>query len=112
MLTGQGSGWQRLLAVACLGGALMTGIAVTPSSAREEKARSHTVYVCVKVAQVWLRPGHHSIGMVLRGDRFTITRYSPTKRWAYGVGVREGTEQQGWVRHSALCRHKPASARD
>jgi hypothetical protein len=105
------NGWQRLLVAACIGAALAAGAVCGRASARQPPARAHTVYVCAKVSQIWRTPGHHPVGIVVRRDRFTITRYSPSRRWAFGVRHRPG-HTRGWVRRSALCRHKPAPTPD
>ena len=85
-------------------GALVGGTLGPPASGLA--AVGTDVYVCVKAAQVYRTPGHHPVGIVTRGDRFTASRYSPSKRWAYGVRHRPG-HTEGWVRHSALWRSRP-----
>jgi hypothetical protein len=71
-------------------------------------APRHVVYGC-QVSQLWLTPGHHPIGVLFRGARFEVMRYSPSRRWAEGMigwpGARH--RQRGWVRISGLCRQRP-----
>jgi hypothetical protein len=93
-----------LIACWCICGALAGGALGSPAS--ERAAVGTDVYVCVKVAQVYRTPGLHPVGIVTRGDRFTVSRYSPSKRWAYGLRHRPG-HTKGWVRRSALCRTRP-----
>jgi hypothetical protein len=99
-------GLSPVIARWCICGALIGGVLGSPGSGIA--AVPTDVYVCVKVAQVYRTPGHHPVGIVTRGDRFTVSRYSATKRWAYGLRHRPG-HTKGWVRHSALCRTRPGA---
>lgn len=71
-------------------------------------ARADLVYGC-QVAQVYMTPGHHPVGLIVRGRPFYVTRYSPSRRWALGDTGRPGQRfrSHGWVRRSALCRTRP-----
>jgi hypothetical protein len=69
---------------------------------------AHLVYGC-RVAQIWMTPGHHPVGLITPGKPFYVTRYSPSRRWALGDTGRPGQRLRthGWVRRSALCRTPP-----
>jgi hypothetical protein len=69
---------------------------------------AHLVYGC-RVAQIWMTPGHHPVGLITPGKPFYVTRYSPSRRWALGDTGRPGQRLRthGWIRRSALCRTPP-----
>jgi hypothetical protein len=66
------------------------------------------VYGC-QVSMLWRVPGHHPIGFLVPGARFEVKGYSPSRRWAEGMTGSPGARhrQEGWVRISGLCRHRP-----
>jgi hypothetical protein len=91
--------------------ALTTGAGLAEASPRaSERAsvRPHVVYGC-KIGQIWRTPGHHPVGLIVRGTAFRVVRYTPSKRWALGIARPASTkfQQHGWVRTSALCRTRP-----
>jgi hypothetical protein len=87
-----------LHSLAGLAAAAVLGASAAPAPLR------HVVYGC-KYSPIWRTPGHRILDFVREGQRFEVIRYSPSRRWAFGIaspGAR--LESHGWVRRSALCR--------
>jgi hypothetical protein len=94
--------WAAGLAAAAL---LATGAGL---SAASPAPPSHLVYGC-RFARIWKTPGHHPVGFISRRERFYVTRYSSSRRWALGTTGSPGSRlrSHGWVRHGNLCRKRP-----
>jgi hypothetical protein len=86
-----------------------TAMAATPAaSVAGPPPPAHVAYGC-RFARIWRTPGHHPVGLISLRERFYVTRYSPSRRWALGTSGPPGSRLRthGWVRHRDLCRRRP-----
>jgi len=83
-------------------------VAATPGPSIAAPSPRGVAYGC-RFARIWRTPGHHPVGFISRRERFYVTRYSPSRRWALGTSGRPGSRlrSHGWVRHADLCRIPP-----
>jgi hypothetical protein len=57
--------------------------------------------VCVKSAYVYVKAGRGWNGVLNRGQRFRVRRYSPSGRWAYGRAYGD-VNRKAWIKARAV----------
>jgi hypothetical protein len=85
-----------LAACGALAGAAAPAVAADPPTGMRK--------VCVKSAYVYTEAGRGWQGVLDRGQRFRVRRYSPSGRWAYGRALGQ-IHRNGWIKARAVnCR--------
>ena len=70
-----------------------------PSAAGATQVRE----VCAKSVYVKKQPGVLMVGTVTKGQKVTVTRYSPSRKFAQIVARMPGYTVRGWVPTRYLC---------
>jgi hypothetical protein len=85
-----------LAACGALAGAATPAVAADPPTGMRK--------VCVQSAYVYVEPARGWQGVLDRGQRFRVRRYSPSGRWAYGRAYGQ-INRNGWIKARAVnCR--------
>ena len=92
----------RLITVAVLA-VLLAAVGVASAvAAPRGSARLGNRKVCAARAYIDQHAGVTFIGTLLRHETFTVHRYSPSRRFAYGF-AHGGCKKWGWIRTPELC---------